>query len=414
VDRISRRQRLLLPTLALPMVVLLVVQMLGGLATSPSRTFFPVYITELGYTPVLVGLAVTVQQIMGLIASWVGGVLSDSLGRKRTLLLGQLGAVASAASFFVASPGLIVALRALGGFGGGLHTVAAQSYLVDMAPTANLGVLSAFFNWGYTVGGAVSSPIAGLTLERLSYGAMAWGLILCAGVAIALNQWFLVEPRLRQATAQTPAKSATLLGYGDIVRRAPLRVLAMLRFLPTFYWGMAGVLIPLLLYDAGANKMVIAWYATVSQVLAALAQVAAGHAADRLSLRRATLTATVALTLSILGLGIGAGRLWGLLVFGTVSTAAAWSLSALMPSLVARAATPEGRGRALGWVHLWWNLGMTLGALVGSALVQRSPGLPFWVAGGLNLITVALVVHFFRLGVRGNPEAGDQVASVGE
>jgi MFS family permease len=401
VGRVGRRQRFLLPALALPMVVLLVVQMLGGLATSPSRTFFPVYITELGYTPVLVGLAVTVQQIMGLIASWVGGALSDSLGRKRTLLLGQLGAVASAASFFVASPGLIVVLRALGGLGGGLHTVAAQSYLVDMAPAANLGVLSAFFNWGYTVGGALSSPVAGLTLERLSYGAMAWGLILCAGVALALTQWQLPDSRPATPATRTPA---ALLGYGDIVRHAPLRVLAMLRFLPTFYWGMAGVLIPLLLYDAGASKMVIAWYATVSQVLAALAQVAAGHAADRLSLRWATLTATLALTLSILGLGLDAGRLWGLLVFGTVSTAAAWSLSALMPSLVARAAPPEGRGRALGWVHLWWNLGMTLGALVGSALVQRSAGLPFWVAGGLNLMTVLLVVYFFRLGLHGSRE----------
>jgi MFS family permease len=397
VDRVGRRQRAFLSALALPMVILLALQMLGGLATSPSRTFFPVYITELGYTPVLVGLAVTVQQIMGLIASWVGGALSDSLGRKRTLLLGQFGAVASAASFYVASPWLIVALRALGGLGGGLHTVAAQSYLVDMAPAANLGLLSAFFNWGYTVGGAVSSPIAGLTLERLGYGAMAWGLILCAGTALVLNQGFLAESGSAQAKAQASGRPAALLSYGDIVRRAPLRVLAMLRFLPTFYWGMAGVLIPLLLYDAGASKMVIAWYATVSQVLAALAQVAAGHAADRLSLRPATLTASLALTLSILGLGIGAGHLWGLLVFGTVSTAAAWSLSALMPSLVARAAPPEGRGRALGWVHLWWNLGMTLGALVGSALVQYSPGLPFWLAGGLNLITVGLVVHFFQL-----------------
>ncbi len=383
--------------LALPVTALLAVQFLGGLATSPTRTFLPVYLTELGHTTVLVSLVVTAQQVMGLVASWIGGALSDSLGRKRTLLLGQLGAVATAASFLVTSPGLIVVLRALGGFGAGLHTVAAQSYLVDMSPAAHLGLVSALFNWGYTVGGAVSSPLAGLTLERWGYREMAWGLLVAAGAALALNLRRLPgSPRALAAEAGTARARRFLLGYGDLLRLPAMRLLAMFRFLPTFFWGMAGVLIPLMLLDAGATKMLIAWYATVSQVLAALAQLASGRAADRLSLRGATLVASSALVVGILGLGCSAGQLGGVFAFGALSTAAAWSLSALMPSLVARAAPTEARGRALGWVHLWWNLGMVLGAMVGGALAQLSAGLPFWLAGAMNLVTIGLVVRFFR------------------
>jgi len=389
------RRGLALPRLAAslsrPIVALLALQMLGGLILSPSRTFFPIYLAELGHPALFVGLVVAGQQVMGLLASWIGGALSDSLGRKPTLLLGQLGELASVTSFLVASPVLIVSLRALGGFCGGLHTVAAQSYLVHLAPATHLGLVSAFFNWGYTLGGALSSPIAGLALERWGYRELAWGLIVCAMVALAITQRRLPSSARRAAPSGRP-----LWGYGELLRRPSMRILAMMRFLPTFYWGTATVLIPLMLHGAGASKMLIAIYATVSQVAASLAQVAAGRAADRLSLHGTTLCVVSALLLSILGLSAVTGRLWGVFLLGTLSTAAAWSLSTLMPSLVARATQPAERGRALGWVHLWWNLGMVLGSMAAGAFVAWHPGLPFWIAGLLNLGTLGLAVRFFR------------------
>jgi MFS family permease len=152
-----------------------------------------------------------------------------------------------------------------------------------------------------------------------------------------------------------------------------------------------------LLRDAGADVMGIALYATLSQVLAALAQAAAGRAADRLSLKGATLVVVVSLWLSIAGLGLFSRSLWGVSAFGALSTAAAWSLSVLIPSLVARAAASHERGRVLGWVHLWWNLGMVLGALAGGALIGWRPGAPFWLAAAVNLVTLAMAARFFQL-----------------
>ena len=90
-------------------------------------------------------------------------------------------------------------------------------------------------------------------------------------------------------------------------------------------------------------------------------------------------------------------QLWAVFFFGTVGDAAAWSLSTLLPSLVARVAGAEERGRVLGWVHLWWNVAMILGSLLGGALFDRWMGLPFLIAGVLNLLSVALTFSFFRL-----------------
>ena len=50
----------------------------------------------------------------------------------------------------------------------------------------------------------------------------------------------------------------------------------------------------------------------------------------------------------------------------------------------------------LGWVHLWWNVGMIVGAMIGGALYERQPGLPFLVAGLLSVFSIALSFAFFR------------------
>ena len=71
------------------MIVLLLLQLMGGMMLSPQRTFFPIYLQELGDSAVIISTLASARQIMGLLASLVGGSLSDVLGRKWTLLAGE-------------------------------------------------------------------------------------------------------------------------------------------------------------------------------------------------------------------------------------------------------------------------------------------------------------------------------------
>jgi MFS family permease len=216
-----------------------------------------------------------------------------------------------------------------------------------------------------------------------------------SGVVIAVNVFVL--PRTSTEASGQAASLKTLFGYRDIATRPPIVVLALLRFLPTTFWGMALILIPLLLNGVGAPKTTIALYATVSQAVAALAQMATGRAADRWGARWPMVIVYSALMAGILGLGAMPGQLPALFVFGTLSTAAAWSLSTLLPLLVAQVTVPHERGRVLGWIHLWWNAGMIAGAMVGGILFERWASLPFLVAGGLNLVSIALALVFFHM-----------------
>jgi DHA1 family multidrug resistance protein-like MFS transporter len=378
-----------------PTLALLALQLMGGMILAPQSTFFPIYVKDLGYSAMLIANLVTAKQIAGLISSLVGGTLSDSLGRKRTLLLGNAGFLLSSFAFLVVSPNWIGLLWAIGGFGLGLHTLGGQSYLMDAAAASYLGLISALFNWGYTLGGALSSPIAGLLLDRWDYAVFAGALIAFSAGTIAVNQFILPRsPVTRQARAPGLKR---FFGYGDVALRPTVLMLAALRFLPTVYYATMLILIPLLLDAAGATKTIIALYATVSWVVASLAQGVVGRAADRLGPKSSTAMTFGALLVSVLGPGLWPSNLWVVFTFGTVGIAAAWSLSTLLPSLVAEATVPEERGRVLGFIHLWWNLAMVVGSMAGGALFEIASGLPFLVAGAANLFSLALLFVFYRL-----------------
>jgi MFS family permease len=384
-----------------PILALLALQLMGGMILAPQSTFFPLYIKDLGYSAMLIANIATAKQVAGLISSLVGGTLSDSLGRKRTLLLGNVGYLLSSVAFLVVSPTWIGLLWTIGGFGLGLHTMGGQSYLMDAAAPGFLGLISALFNWGYTLGGALSSPIAGLLLDRWDYGVLAWALVVFSTCTVAFNQFVLPgSPVARQPRAPSLKRS---FGYCDVATRPTVLILSALRFLPTVYYATMLILIPLLLDAAGASKTIIALYATVSSVVASLSQAVVGRAADRWGPKTPAAITFGALLASVFGTGLWPSNLWAVFVSGTIGIAAAWSLSTLLPSLVAEAAVPEERGRILGFIHLWWNVAMIVGSMAGGALFEIASGLPFLVTGIPNVFSIALLFAFYRLVARGAP-----------
>jgi MFS family permease len=383
-----------------PVTLLLVIQLLGGMVISPMRAFFPVYLEDqLGYATLVTSGFVAVGRVLGMIASIVGGTMCDAIGRKWTLALGVAGFILSGLTFLVSAPWLVIVLWASSDLAAGLYTLGGQSYLIDASGSERLGMLSAFYYWGLTVGGVLSNPIAGVVLDNRGFGTFGLGLV---GISLATTLGTVIFlPRLRGQYGEGAASFGAglkklLMGYRDILRRPMVVLLVLLRFLPTCYWGMAAILIPLLINRMTGNKTPVALYATLSQVAASLAQMLAGRISDRWGRRWPTLVAFGTLIVSIVGVAGFATRWWSFYTFGVLAACAAWSLSALMPGLVSDTTRVEDQGRVLGLLHVFWNAGMVVGALVGGALVEVAVGLPFFVAAALNLAAIALAASFFR------------------
>jgi MFS family permease len=399
-EALKPRAARFLQALSRPMIFLLLLQLMGGMMLMPHRAFFPIYVQDLGYGAAQISMLSAMGMALALLASLVGGTLSDRIGRKWTLLLGNVGFGLGGLLYLTPRLGWIGLLWGVGSFCMGLHTLGSQSYLVDAAPSAYLGLSAALYNWGYTLGGALSSPALGYLLDRWDYRAFGSAVTAFALLAVAVTALYL--PRLRppadlDGAARSAASPRALFGYAALARRPIVVLLVAMRFLPTLAYGVATVFLPLLLADAGASKTVVAAYVTVSQAVASLAQVVAGRAADRWGGKWPTVLVYAALVASALGTGLLAGSLWGVFVFGTAAAAAAWSLSTLLPGWVAQVTVAAERGRVLGWIHLWWNVAMMLGSMLGGALYGRFPGLPFLLTGALNVFSVPLTVVFYRV-----------------
>ena len=86
---------------------------------------------------------------------------------------------------------------------------------------------------------------------------------------------------LRDRTAERAPLRVFWSGALAMIRRAKVRQLLGLRSLPTIFYGMLTVLIPVLLNGLSGNKLVVAAYATTNLIVASAAQLLAGRAADR-------------------------------------------------------------------------------------------------------------------------------------
>ena len=376
----------------LPLIGLLVVQMLAGIMLTPLSNFRGIYLNEvLEYPLAQVAQVIALGQIVGMFASVLSGSLSDRLGHKWILTVG-VGAVGiSSLLFFTHVPWIVIVFWCTASAGLGLSAVSGQGYLTLVSGAGMLGLASALYNWGYTIGGAVGTPLATVILNDDNYAAMGLALLVIGLITAAIAS---LLPRVR--LSPSPRKAPTLSGGYGVLRRRQIALLGLLRFLPTCYYGVT-TLFPLLIKQQSGSNAAVAGYVTGSMIFASLAQLVAGRAADRLGVRLPTQIAFATILLAVVGTILTAGAIWGLYIFGTLGVSAAWALSTLLPGLVTRAAEPEIRGRVFGALQVLWTIAMALGALIGGNLLDVDLRLPFIIVGVLNVVALLLTRPFFRM-----------------
>lgn len=375
----------------LPLIGLLGVQLLTGIILTPLNNFGGIYINEvLGYSLRDVALVIAFGQLIGMVTSILSGGFNDRWGYKWFILLGASSIAISSLMFVFQVPWFVILLWWLTSAGMGFSTVSGQGYLVIASSTGILGLASALFNWGYTLGGAVGTPIATVILGEDNYPAL--GLFL-AGLGVLVILIASLLPRLHSRDEDKPTELIQV-GYGVLLHRH-IAILSLLRFLPTCFYGVLSLL-PLLIKQQSGSNVVVAMYVTISSIFASLTQLLAGRIADRYGVRLPTQVAFGFILLSIVGMIFTVKTPWGLFIFGTLGIGAAWALSTLLPSLVVTAAEPEIRGRVFGILHFLWTIAMALGTLLGGTLLEVNAQLPFMIVGILNIIALALTIPFFR------------------
>jgi len=384
----------------LPVFSLLLIQMGSGLRDNPQFAFFLIYLQErFNLPPVTISSMVAGSQVAGMATALLGGAINARLGNKWVLVCGL--ALSGLSSLVFQTPALVVAtiLWILGGAGMALVTIGAASYLTQISARGAMGILAAFYALSMTIGGAVGNPLAAWLIERHGYGVFSWTAI-AISLCLILVVLFLM-PSLNKSVAKPTPINAFWHGVRSSIRQPKIRLLAGLRLLPTFFYGMLTVLIPLIINHLTGSKTTVAAFGTTSLIVASAAQLLAGRTADRFGARFPSLAAYSAIIFSGLGLAFSAASVLGVFVFGVIGIAAAWSLSTLMYVWVNDGIAKAEHAMTFGLLHAVWSISMISGSVFGSWFVSSLPGLPFLVAGLLNGASLFLITAYYN---RKSPE----------
>ncbi|WP_405587769.1 MFS transporter [Streptomyces sp. NBC_01190] len=397
--------------------------------------FLALYLTsDRGHSTSYVGLVVSLYGLGAMGADLLGGQSADRIGRRPTLLWGNLAAAVCTVALGLADGSVPIAvLTFMVGLTGNLARPAVAALLADTVPEASRARAFALNYWAINIGFALSAVVAG-AMARHGYLALFVG-DAATTAACAAVVWYRIpesrpgaarpavgadksdggggysgaepgEPAERADPAERagragpaqpaePAEPAAPVGRSD---RTPVRgrggrgvfaVLVALTVLLYLVYQQATSTLPLTMNRAGFSAQQYGWVIGVNGAVIVLLQ---------LPLTRWFGGRDRAVLLAVGALLTGGGfALAG--VAGTVvvyaATVAVWTVGEILcaPAAMALAtelSPPQARGRYLGLYTLSFSTAAFAGPALGSLVLGRAGATVLWTGCGAAGVVTAL------------------------
>ena len=367
-------------------LALCLVSFLNGFFTAPFVSLFPVYVeADLGRIPLFTAYLRSLTLVLGGVFALVGGRLCEIFGLKTTLLMGMVGSVVTGLVFQASSFWLLTGLVVLMGMAAGPWSAAGQSYLIASAGARKLGLGGALYFLSMTMGHSLGSYATGTVKDEWSFQQLG-GAMMAATAAVFLLGLVLLPTSTRPASPAGRTGLALWSSYWPLLHRRRVRLLVFLRLTITGFWGMASLLLPLLVFRVSGSAATAAYYGAVSLAVASACQLLTGSLRDRYGRFWPLMVSGAGICLSALCLGLFADSLGGLFAFGTALTGTAWAVSTVIPGLIDEVAGPQEKSRVVGLLHMIWSAAMVSGSLIGGYLVEISPRTPFFIGAAMAAI----------------------------
>ena len=333
----------------------------------------PLFALQFGVGTTAAGAVVSAFALMRLVSGLSAGRLVDRVGERVALQIGL--AVVAISSLFaglsVSYPQLLV-LRAVGGIGSAIFTIASTSLLLRVASAAQRGQTQSVYRGGFLLGGIIGPAFGGAVIGislRAPFFLYAGTLALAAVVS------FTMLPR--RAVLDVPAQVA--LGVGEegsppeAVVPAPRTSLSTALASPAYRAALAGnfavgfsvlgvrsTVVPLLVVKG--LHLAPGWIG-VAFVVAALVQgvllLPAGKAVDEIGRRPMLVTGGFVTAGSLVGLAFVTGRVTlmaAMVVFAVGAAVMGVAPAAIVGDVV------EGKG---GTAVAVWQMSSDLGSVIG-------------------------------------------------
>ncbi|MGY2004797.1 MFS transporter [Blastococcus sp. SYSU DS1024] len=351
----------------------------------------PLFARSFGVGTTAVGLAVSAFAFFRFVSAFSGGTLVERFGERLVLASGLvIVAVTTGLAGLAGSFPLFLGLRAAGGIGSAMFTVAALSLLLRVAPPSHRGRAAATWQGGFILGGIAGPAAGGLLAElspRLPFFLYAGFLLVAGAVGIALLRTAEPDP----AAAPAADVAGPDLDAGPVRLASALRSRVYLAALVANFgvgWVLFGVrnsLVPL--YVTEELGRTVAWAGAgllVGSVAQALGLLRSGRLVDGWG-RRPSLIAGAALATAAMAVLVLPPYLWVFLLSMAVFGLGASLLASAPAALVGDLSAGRG-GRVVAVFQMSADLGAIAGPLIAGWLTDVAG---FQVAFGVSTAVLA-------------------------
>ncbi|MFF3399224.1 MDR family MFS transporter [Streptomyces sp. NPDC002659] len=333
-------------------------------------TFMALYLTvDQGYSASYAGLVASLHGLGGVVSSLGGGVMTDRLGRRPTLLIAESSTAVSVAVLgFVQHPVAIAAVAFVVGMASNASRPAVQAMMADIVrPEDRVRAFSLNY-WAINLGFAISAVAAGFVAEH-SY--LAGFLGEAAMTLICAILIFFKLPESRPARVETKgAPVEPQISMLTVLRDGRFMSVVTLSFLIALIFMQGHVGLPLAMGSDGFSSSDFGMAIAVNGVLIVALQIPVTRYIEHRDPRRL-------LIISSLLAGYG----FGLTVFaGSIAvyalTVCVWTLAEIVNAptqtgLVVRLSPLHGRGRYQGMYTLSWSVAALVAPLLAGFVIDR-------------------------------------------
>lgn len=399
------------PLLSNTLKLFMVAMVLANIAGEMYGTLLPLYLKELNANVVQIGLFFTIARIIPLAFQILGGWISDSLGRLRSVAIGSTaGLLGYIAALLAPTWQWMLLSEALGATTRSLIGPSFSAFIAEESTEENRARVYGITESIFMLVTVIGPPLAGFLVGAFSFRFMLFIAALIYAAATAIRIWMARRvaksaasaegehpqsaPRLSFASLRDNLKSVALLVLGGGI----LTWIVITDGVRDIAFSMSFTLESLYLEEiAGLSIQQIGFLPAIFGLCMMAVTIPAGWLADKKGER-------VAIALGFLLNGIAIWLFLQATHFWLY--AASWALfgigggimSPAYQSLTSKAVPENMRGTAFGLIHSGLGLFSLPAPAIGAQLWERvSPRFPFQITAIISLLTVIPAWFKFKL-----------------
>jgi MFS family permease len=401
------------PLISRKLLLFMVAMVLANTGGNMYGPLLPLYLKSLNASVVQIGLFFTLSQIVPLALQILGGWISDSLGRLRSIAMGSVAGVFSYIGLILAPTWQWVLVgEGLSSITGSLVGPSFSAFIAEESAEESRARVFGITETIFMVVAVVGPPLGGWLADTYGFRIMlgvAGGLYLIATI---------IRVAMARSAAQTKEADPQKLSVASLKRDLGLMVgMIMAGGLITWIlltdgvrdvaFSMSFTLVPIYLQDIGGMSIQqIGWLESIFGIFMMLTSMPAGWLADRKGDR---------LPIVLGFLFEFAAMMAFIRVSDFIGYAVAWALFGLgvglmspaYQSLISKAVPEKMRGTAFGFFQTSLGVVSLPAPWIGAQLWERvSPRFTFTLAAWLGLLAIIPVWFKFKL-----PEKDEQVES---